>query len=119
MTPRLGLGIALAFWLAGQGATAQVALDGLVTAPADAETTAQQGEAEAAAAEVADPEALDAAEQALANAVPDLDDWQSRVAAAEALLGTGTGSSLALSRTRETLFGWRERFQALGSLNAG
>jgi potassium efflux system protein len=117
MTLRLCLWLALTVWVAGQGATAQVAIDGLLSSPAATpeETTAQRSAAE----DVGDPKALDAAERALANAVPDLSDWQSRVGAAEELLGTGTGASLALSRTRETLFGWRDRFQALGSLNAG
>ena len=81
MTLRLCLWLALTVWVAGQGATAQVAIDGLLSSPAATpeETTAQRSAAE----DVGDPKALDAAERALANAVPDLSDWQSRVGAAE------------------------------------
>ena len=101
--------------LAGQGA-AQVSLDGLLTTPAPSEETAAEAPAQD---DPADPAALDSAQAALAAAVPDLDDWKSRVVAAEGLLASGAGSALALTRTRETLFDWRDRFQALSSLNAG
>ena len=129
MTRRFGLTLGLLVALAGQGASAQVSLDGLLPTPAPAEEPATDETAagetvsdETAAPEeqtAADAEALAAAQAALAAAVPDLDDWKSRVQAAEALLSAGNGSALALSRTRETLFAWRDRFQALGSLNAG
>ncbi|MBU2359733.1 MAG: DUF3772 domain-containing protein [Alphaproteobacteria bacterium] len=114
---------ALALLLAAQGATAQVSLDGLLGTPTQTEEPAPEATEEpapdTAADTAADAAALSDAEQALATAVPDLEDWKSRVKTAEALLQAGNGSSLALTRTRDTLFGWRDRFQALGSLNAG
>ena len=124
MTRRLGLTLALLGLLAGQGATAQVSLDGLLPTPAPAEEpAAQERPADETSAQeedtAADAEALDAAQAALAAAVPELDDWKTRVQAAEALLASGNGSALALTRTRETLFTWRDRFQALGNMNAG
>ncbi|MFZ3582704.1 DUF3772 domain-containing protein [Loktanella sp. DJP18] len=116
MTRTWCLTLCLLALLTGQGAHAQLSLDGLVSPPAPTEEAApSDAPAEESAA---DPEALDAAQAALATAVPDLDDWKTRVEAAEALLASGTGSALALTRTREMLFGWRDRFQALDSLNA-
>ncbi len=105
-------------------AAGQISLDGLIgSPPAAEESTAPAADAPAEDATDPDPDAAAAAladaQQALATAVPDLDGWASRVQAAEQLLQSGTGSPLALTRTRQMLFGWRDRFQALGSINAG
>lgn len=113
--------------VAAQGTSAQVSLDGLIGAPTTTEEpTTEAGNPPSEVAETASPEeaeadteALTDAQQALSQAVPDLDEWKTRVDQAETLLQAGSGSTLALTRTRETLFGWRDRFQSLGSLNAG
>ncbi|SEN61804.1 Small-conductance mechanosensitive channel [Loktanella fryxellensis] len=122
----LTLAVALSCGLWAQGAVAQISLDGLLGTteepaadPAASETVVEETPADEEAAEVAEDAALLAAQAALAAAIPDLADWESRVAAAEELLRAGTGSQLNLTRTREALFGWRDRFQTLGAINGG
>lgn len=117
---RIAALIALLF---GQGAAAQVSLDGLLGGTANtAKTDPPASAADPAptpAEKAAEVVALNDAQAALAAAVPDLTDWESRAAAAEALVLSGTASALALSRTRNTLFTWRDTFQSIGTLNAG
>ena len=102
--------LALILALAPLAATGQTATD--VISDALGQGPAEETPADSAPSE---PELVDT--PTLSALVPDLDTWTALAARAEAASQSGDASRFALTRLRDELFTWRERFQSLTGRN--